>query len=523
MSRRSMSTSNSLDVLTHPIRLLHAVTLGKARPSTNAHLAAARQLRVFLASPGDVVIERRIVRDVVQKIERGRRFRGLVAIQLFSWDDSEGGVPMLASLSPQESVSRGMPRPSECDLVIGVIWGRMGTPLSSPRKSDGSRYLSGTESEIEDGLRAHRPVLLYRCIAPIPTTIDDPELDEKRRQKMLVDQYFESFRNADGSIRTSYRTYDTSEVFATRLRADLEHLIADIIHLIPATPQPVAVLPTWLWFVLIPLLIEGLGLSIEYTFNRSLGRIASFGWATPAEWFWLGLRSLLSPVAWLATVVGTLSGLMFIARRLAPSRFVNLVGGGIHRVVTSVSRVLSLDNPIVMSQALTIVGGAAAVIAVSRFWPLILAFSGLNSDTPTEQLLALSPQNAAEHAAYRTTFTALSALLALGFNHAHRARVQAMMIVGLGWERLALCVIVLAIALGQAPYKVLNNSEFEVVEHTGNRCYVVSANRRDVLLYCPTDPPPHRRVVARNDSQLRRIGLIAPIFGDIPARLEETR
>ena len=34
-----------------------------------------------------------------------------------------------ATLTPQEAVNRGLPRPSACDCVVVVLWARMGTPL----------------------------------------------------------------------------------------------------------------------------------------------------------------------------------------------------------------------------------------------------------------------------------------------------------------------------------------------------------------------------------------------------------
>ena len=38
-------------------------------------------------------------------------------------------VAMPATLTPQEAVNRGLPRPSACDCVVVVLWARVGTPL----------------------------------------------------------------------------------------------------------------------------------------------------------------------------------------------------------------------------------------------------------------------------------------------------------------------------------------------------------------------------------------------------------
>jgi hypothetical protein len=62
---------------------------------------------------------------------------------------------MLANLPPQENVNRSRPKPSECDILVVILWSRMGTHLSGDYlRKDGSTYLSGTEWEYEDGLNA---------------------------------------------------------------------------------------------------------------------------------------------------------------------------------------------------------------------------------------------------------------------------------------------------------------------------------------------------------------------------------
>ena len=75
---------------------------------------------------------------------------------MVSWDDPAAPTPMPAALTPQEAVNRFGPKPSECDVVVVVLWSRMGThlDLKAFRKPDGEPYLSGTEWEFEDALNA---------------------------------------------------------------------------------------------------------------------------------------------------------------------------------------------------------------------------------------------------------------------------------------------------------------------------------------------------------------------------------
>ena len=71
-------------------------------------MPAPLYLRVFISSPGDVADERNLARRLLK-----------------------------------EAVNRFGCRPSECDIVIVVLWSRLGTQL----KIDGTSYLSGTEYE----------------------------------------------------------------------------------------------------------------------------------------------------------------------------------------------------------------------------------------------------------------------------------------------------------------------------------------------------------------------------------------
>jgi hypothetical protein len=166
-----------------------------------------------------VVAERRAARDLLERLEREPLIRRDFTIEAVSWDDPDAPVPMLATLTPQQAVVRALPRPSECDLTIVILWGRMGTPLEE-RKPDGTRFASGSEWEFEDARRAGRPILVYRRTSPLPAADDDTA-----RQRKAVEHFFEQFEGPGGVLRGGYSTYDTVEDFTTRLRTDVESLL----------------------------------------------------------------------------------------------------------------------------------------------------------------------------------------------------------------------------------------------------------------------------------------------------------
>jgi hypothetical protein len=94
--------------------------------------ATSNVLRVFLASPGDVLAEREIAEEVVGSINKViRRFSW--HIDLHKWEDTPHGFGR-----PQVQIN---PMVDECDLFIGLLWQRWGPPSG--------QYSSGFEEEYE--------------------------------------------------------------------------------------------------------------------------------------------------------------------------------------------------------------------------------------------------------------------------------------------------------------------------------------------------------------------------------------
>ena len=124
-------------------------------------------MRIFLSSPGDVAEERKIARELIEReLQKSPSHRDM-KLEVIAWDDPDARIPMLANETPQESVNNARPRPSTCDIVIVILWARMGTPLPETiRKPGGEPYLSGTEWEyldtINSPLEPKPAVLVYR-------------------------------------------------------------------------------------------------------------------------------------------------------------------------------------------------------------------------------------------------------------------------------------------------------------------------------------------------------------------------
>ncbi|MFO1153685.1 MAG: SUMF1/EgtB/PvdO family nonheme iron enzyme [Rhodospirillales bacterium] len=184
-------------------------------------------VRIFLSSPGDVVVERAIARDLIERdLAKHPAYRSL-KLEVIAWDDPDARIPMLANETSQQSVNNGRPRPSTCDIVIVILWARMGTPLPDTiLKPDGDRFLSGTEWEYLDAIHSPREpkpdVLVYRRTEK-PRV--DPDDDEEVAQYRCVKAFFARFRNADGSLAGGVNEYEMPEGFKGLLRHHLDELL----------------------------------------------------------------------------------------------------------------------------------------------------------------------------------------------------------------------------------------------------------------------------------------------------------
>ncbi len=202
-----------------------------------------KPIRVFLASPGDVPAERAFVRDHLREV-LPNTIRSLtggeVAFDVVSWDDKHAPLTMPAHLTPQEAVIQFKGAPRDCDIVIVIVASRLGTHLSldTLRKPDGTAYQSGTEWEFLDAWTADpQPLIFVFRRTDLPDIkANDRDRREKNRQLDLVEAFFATFTNPDGSARGGYQTYDGIEAFKTKFRTAMETIILRSQE--PSKPQP---------------------------------------------------------------------------------------------------------------------------------------------------------------------------------------------------------------------------------------------------------------------------------------------
>lgn len=100
-------------------------------------MASTRKIiRAFLASPGDLEPERKAIRNVVDEFNETWANALGYQVELVGWEETISGVGR-----PQHLINQDLDR---CDLFIGMIWKRWGTP---PDKN--GQFSSGFQEEFE--------------------------------------------------------------------------------------------------------------------------------------------------------------------------------------------------------------------------------------------------------------------------------------------------------------------------------------------------------------------------------------
>ena len=183
-----------------------------------------KTLRFFISSPGDVFEERALAGRVIERLQS--EYIGKVVLEPVLWEHE----PLLATATFQTQIVK----PSDTDVVIAILWARLGTPLPAQfTRADGSRYESGTEYEFEEAIAGFRTngkpdLLVYRRSAPPSVRLDDEkDLLERLAQKKKLDEFIGKWFHdqADGSLVAAFHPFESPSDFEILLENHLRRLI----------------------------------------------------------------------------------------------------------------------------------------------------------------------------------------------------------------------------------------------------------------------------------------------------------
>ena len=182
-------------------------------------------LRIFISSPGDVPVERDRAADVVARLQG--EFVHYAVLKPFFWEDQ----PARAT----DTFQSQFPEASGMDIVVGILWARIGTPLPLDKaRPDGRRYESGTVYELETAAESYRgrgtpDLVVYRRMSDPPLPLHDEAERQRRLEQLAVLEAFirRWFFHEDGSFKAAFHTFKTPDQFEQQLETHLRKLIRE--------------------------------------------------------------------------------------------------------------------------------------------------------------------------------------------------------------------------------------------------------------------------------------------------------
>lgn len=191
---------------------------------------SATAYNVMIASPGDVQIERNIVRDVVHEWNAVNAFARSTVLLPVGWETHSS--PLMGG-HPQSIINWQTLKNS--DLLIAVFWTRLGTPTPNAA--------SGTVEEIEEHITLGKPAMIYFSSAPV--AIDSVDQDQYAALTQFKNQckdrgLFESYESVsefhDKVRRHLAMTFNNNPYFASIISAGGDVTAEISTATVPAAP-----------------------------------------------------------------------------------------------------------------------------------------------------------------------------------------------------------------------------------------------------------------------------------------------
>ena len=172
-----------------------------------------QKIRVFVSSPSDAAYERKRVLRVIERLNA--TFTGSVLIEPILWEER--------FYSAHDGFQEQIVRSADCDIVIAILRGRLGTPLPpdfstrlppEERLPEAEAYPSGTAYEILSAIAARRrgaelpDIFVFRYPQAPCVALDAPDRAEIEAQWEKLKSFAERvFVTAEGHFKGAYQTF----------------------------------------------------------------------------------------------------------------------------------------------------------------------------------------------------------------------------------------------------------------------------------------------------------------------------
>lgn len=171
----------------------------------------ATVFNVMIASPGDVLPERNLIRDVIHEWNAVNSLDRNVVLMPVGWETHS--TPEMGD-RPQEIINKQILQ--NADLLIGVFWTRLGTPTGEAT--------SGTVEEIEEHVASGKPAMIYFSLVPVrPDSVDESQYSALKEFKSELQE------------KGLYETYESLDEFRDKLIRNLSS--AAITYCSPDLPK----------------------------------------------------------------------------------------------------------------------------------------------------------------------------------------------------------------------------------------------------------------------------------------------
>jgi formylglycine-generating enzyme required for sulfatase activity len=184
--------------------------------------------KLFVSSPGDVMVERRRVENVVSRLNG--EFAGVARLEAIRWETE--------FYQAYSTFQAQIPRSTDCDLVIGILKWRLGTELPpefNEKLPSGQPFPSGTAYEIltaiakrQKGVQ-HPDIYVFRFVGSSPSVaVEDPNRERIEHDWQVLKGFFQEwFLTERGHFKAAFNPYSSEDDFETQLEKLLRNWVAD--------------------------------------------------------------------------------------------------------------------------------------------------------------------------------------------------------------------------------------------------------------------------------------------------------